>query len=36
MKFNASVNIDETIIDSNTNGMQTIQPGEYAVEPLRK
>ncbi len=35
MQFRASVDIEEDIMGAN-NAMLTIQPGEYAVEPLRK
>lgn len=35
MQFRASVDIEEDIMGAN-NTMLTIQPGEYAVEPLRK
>ncbi len=35
MQFRAAVNIEEETINTN-NSMRTIQPGEYAVEPLNK
>ncbi len=35
MQFRAAVNLEEDMTGAN-NAMRTIQPGEYAVEPMRK
>jgi len=35
MQFRAAVNVEEDMMGAN-NAMRTIQPGEYAVEPMKK